>query len=73
MVKNAEVDPGLTREDQAEMFARTVIAGHPQGAMRRIILYFVAFVSLTIGFVVPAALAVTAGALTLLVATDQLA
>lgn len=39
-------DPGLSLEDQAEAFARTVLAGHPQGSVRRIVLYLVEVVAL---------------------------
>lgn len=38
MVRNAFEDADETRPKHEE-FARTVIAGHPQGAVRRIILY----------------------------------
>jgi hypothetical protein len=73
MVTNAEqADPGLPIEEQAEMFARSVIAGHPQGSVRRILLYIVAG-TCAVGALLFAPLIVPAiAAGVLLLATDQL-
>lgn len=69
MVTNAmPEDPGLSREDQAEMFARSVVSGHPQGAVRRIVLYMLALVLIVSP--IPQAAVVPLG---LLAMTDQLA
>jgi len=80
MVTNAEqADPGLPIEEQAEMFARNVIAGHPQGSVRRIILYsalagnLMGLAILTNGHPLGIAMGVIgAVAFVLLLATDQL-
>ena len=73
MVTNAEGPvEGLSIEDQAEMYARSVIAGHPQGSVRRILLYAAAG-SFAVGALLFAPLivpAIIAGVL--LLATDQL-
>ena len=61
------VDPGLATEDQREMFARSVIAGHPQGAVRRIVLYVLVF-----ALVISQAPDLAAIPLALLLATDDL-
>ena len=73
MVTNAEGPvEGLSIEDQAEMYARSVIAGHPQGSVRRILLYVVAG-TCAVGALLFAPLIVPAiGAGVLLLATDQL-
>jgi len=69
-------DTGKNEEDEARQvpsFVRTAVAGHPQGAMRRIILYTVVFVALGVspaGLVGGAVIGIAA--LTLLALTDQL-
>lgn len=71
MVTTAEdqgIDPGLSLSDQAEVFAREVIAGHPQGAVRRIVLYVAAFAAVVSPLPMLAVIP-----LALLVATDVLA
>lgn len=68
MVTNAEEPEVETTADKAEGLARIVIAGHSQGAVRRIVLY--AVLALAIAVDVDA---VALGALVLLVGTDQIA
>ncbi len=44
MVTNAETKHEPTREERAEATLREVIAGDQRGAIRRILLYLIAFV-----------------------------
>lgn len=72
MVTNAETAEGPpTKEEKAEGIARSVIAGHPQGAVRRIILYVIVGASMVVGIEWQAAV-VGIIALMLLLATDSL-
>lgn len=80
MVTTAEgEDPGLSLADQAEMFAREVIAGHPQGAVRRILMWSgiaaaILVLAVGVGGVVGAVLGVVGMLLVMLMAqTDSLA
>lgn len=61
-----EPEPSL--EEQAEPFLREAISGHPQGAVRRILLYVAVF-----ALVVSPVPALAVVPLTLLALTDQLA
>jgi len=64
-------EPEVSKRDRAEDITRTIIAGHEDGAVRRILIYVVAIVSLTLitldaqWAIVPAFMAVA-----LLLATD---
>lgn len=74
MVTNPEEEP--TEPTAAERGARSVIAGHPQGAVRRIVLYLVAVTGLALASTVgleTLGLFVGLIALMLLAATDRLA
>lgn len=80
MVTNAEKEEVETTRDRAEGLVRSAIAGHPQGAVRRIILYVILGVALVAEFMlggVPAVAGALCGAgvatLILLAMTDQLA
>lgn len=57
---------------EREEIVRTVIAGHPQGAIRRGILYIVMFAAMGLAFYVPPFIVVALVAGTLLATTDQL-
>ena len=74
MVTLAEEEVIETTTDKAEAAARNVIAGHPQGAVRRIVLYTVIGVSFAACLLgaTPFAL-VGLAATVLLSSTDQLA
>lgn len=61
-----------TREERIEATAREVIAGHPQGAIRRIILYVILFACLGLAFYVSAFVVPALVAGVLLLATDTL-
>jgi hypothetical protein len=65
-------DPGMSREDQAEAFARNAIAGHPQGAVRRIVLWVVMFGSMGGGILHAEFLLIAIVAGILLAMTDDL-
>jgi hypothetical protein len=66
-----ESEPGAL--DQMEAIGRTVIAGSPVGAVRRILLYLAVWVSLLLALVFGEWGVVTGGAaLVLLMATDDL-
>lgn len=68
------IDPDATTpQEDAARIARSLIAGHPEGAVRRIVLYWLALVSLVVAIFLPPVLVVTASALVLLALTDQLA
>lgn len=73
MVTNPEGENAEKRDARSalEAAARTGIAGHPSGAVRRIVLYAVTLVGLLVGGT--AGVAVGAVALLLLLATDSLA
>jgi hypothetical protein len=62
------IDAPPTREERIEEAARTLIAGHPQGAVRRIVLYVIAFV-----LVVSPLPVLAVAPLALLALTDSLA
>jgi len=69
MVTNADAPQAEpTRSERADEAMRTVVAGHPQGAIRRIVLYTVTF-----GLVVSPVPVLAVIPLTLLALTDQLA
>jgi hypothetical protein len=78
MVTNAEDNEEVeTTKDRAEATLRSAIAGHPQGGVRRIILYLVAYLGVLVTFVAPLpvsfiALTWAMMALTLLCTTDQI-
>lgn len=78
MVTNAEVEELETREEWAESLARTVIAGHPQGAVRRITLYVILAALTVLGIGIDGVVGLGLGALALVVLmllamTDSLA
>lgn len=78
IVTNAELEPeDPTRTERAIEAARVLIAGHPQGAIRRIMLYAIVIpavlVASTGGTVGLAAAIVANACVTLLALTDQLA
>lgn len=60
-------EPEETREERVVRFSRSLIAGHEQGAMRRIVLYALTFALCVSPFPVAAVVP-----LTLLIATDPL-
>jgi hypothetical protein len=72
VVTNAESEETPTKQEKAEGFARNAIAGHPQGAVRRIILYCALFVFLGIGVWLTPFLVVSLASGVLLLATDSL-
>jgi len=43
MVTTPDEEPVVTPAEQAEDVARIILAGHPQGAVRRIVLYLITF------------------------------
>ena len=83
MVTKAELDPkieGGLLPDKAERAMRSAIAGHPQGAIRRIVLYVTTCIAILVAVLVQAPIAVSVAALSvafaallLLAVTDQLA
>ena len=78
MVSNPEQDEQETKADEVEAAARVIIAGHPQGAVRRIVLYIVLALCVFIGIVADGPVGLVSGgfalvALLLLSMTDQLA
>lgn len=69
-------DEEPTQADKVESVAREIIAGHPQGSVRRIALYVVAFIAFALAAYTPLgtlAFIVGAAAVILLSSTDQLA
>ena len=82
MVTTAELDPKLEEDITYDLqrAVRSAVAGHPQGAVRRIVLYAVVTIAFVVAVLAPAptavgiaALAVALTALLLLAVTDQLA
>jgi len=78
MVSNPEKTTEEKDHAEAEEFIRSVVAGHPQGAVRRIILYIVLGLCIVIGLVTDGIFGLLSGgfaivALLLLAMSDQLA
>lgn len=79
MVTNPEQkEDEESAHEEAEEFIRTVVAGHPQGALRRIVLYLLLGAFMMIGVYVDGGLGILSAifgltALLLLAMTDQLA
>jgi hypothetical protein len=67
-----EPTPEPTAQDTAERITREVIAGHPEGAVRRIVLYAVMFAAMGIAYYVPPVVVVALVCGILLVSTDSL-
>jgi hypothetical protein len=65
-------EPKPTRSERYEELARVVIAGHPQGSIRRIALYLCLFTAIGACAVTPLAVIPASVFAALLVATDQL-
>lgn len=73
MVTNPEHEPDPpTTEERAERALRVAVAGHPQGAIRRIILWCILFAAIGLGVWFEPLLAVALGSGVLLLATDNL-
>jgi hypothetical protein len=71
-------EPEPSGAERVETGIRTVLAGHPRGAIRRIVLYLVVVIFSIAGIGIGGTLglilgAISIGALTILAATDQLA
>lgn len=74
MVTTPEAQPtGPTREERVEEVARIIIAGHPFGAVRRILLYVLMFTAMGVSYYVPPLIVVALAAGILLATTDMLA
>jgi hypothetical protein len=73
MVTTPEVEESPTTEDKIKAATRSVIAGHPQGAVRRIVLWVLAFALAGTAMLTAYAVVPLLVVLALLAATDQLA
>ena len=77
MVTNSDEEDVETTKDKAEATLRSAIAGHPQGGVRRIILYLCAYLAILVTFAAPQPISLVGMAwalmsLTLLATTDQI-
>ena len=77
MGTNADLDEVETTRTKAEHTVRSAIAGHPQGGVRRIVLYLIAYAAVLVAYAAPDLLAFIGLtwallAFTLLATTDQL-